>query len=692
MAVAALAVFAVAAVMLLSGSNPAQATSATLAPDHGSNVIPEQGGGNPTPEPTPEPTPRTHATPEPCPGEDGNDNALALVVDSGHIALFDVYWNDDEGELTNNPCPPTVMHDSASSSDTRSPSNINISKTIIHIPNSAKVDLSASTTYTETKYPDVWAADKLENRDTDGDGTPDDVGDGMVWALPACPPDGSSEAVALCISFSAALLNDSDWAGNIEYHLDHVHQIDIDKQDPRHVLGYNVPAAGVTVANTPLWDSSDARIATMTVAPGEYDRPIWFFTSRGTYEFQVHIKGSPEQDSAELHGQDPVSKDPSVTSDVREYVVHVGAEADLDIEVKFTPENPSPGDNVAIEITASNAGPSDAEKTKVDVSLPEGLTYSSHVATTGTYNSTDGVWEIGELAVTDDDNSETDDDSPTLTITATVDANTRGKTLDPKATISATETVKITETVDGVEKVVTRDLPVLDPNPDNDTAAASTTVASSANVDPMFQVTRSVPENSAVGTNVGDPIAAKEPNTGDTLTFTLVGDGADAFTVSGVAGRAQIAVAANADLDYETIGFYDLTLQVSDSKDHAGNTDTAIDHSIGVQIEIIDVLEFTVTLSASDTSPTVGDNITFTVSIENSPVPVSELHWRWGEQNHPVGDAFAASGTGDPGTRSVTYNGAVRRDYHMAFWRLDEHNNVVDEVETNVVQVTWNSN
>ena len=63
MAVAALAVFAVAAVMLLSGGNPAQADTASLAPDNGGgNYVARTGprrtaasGLNP---PTPEPTGR----------------------------------------------------------------------------------------------------------------------------------------------------------------------------------------------------------------------------------------------------------------------------------------------------------------------------------------------------------------------------------------------------------------------------------------------------------------------------------------------------------------------------------------------------------------------------------------------------------------------------------------------------------
>ena len=58
-------------------------------------------------------------------------------------------------------------------------------------------------------------ADQIGNRDIDGKGTPDNVGDGIVWKLPACPPDGTCRTmtVGLCISFSAALLNEADWVG-----------------------------------------------------------------------------------------------------------------------------------------------------------------------------------------------------------------------------------------------------------------------------------------------------------------------------------------------------------------------------------------------------------------------------------------------------------------------------------------------
>ena len=586
------------AVTLAAG--PAQATATTTFADSGDdNSIPQQRG-----------TTSRDATPEPCPGEPGNPYPTpAAVVDSGYYALFDVWWNPVEKELTNTVCPPKVefVRDRGGSTTTnRSPSSINIEAeppTIIHIPSSAKINLSDSvtpggTTY-KAMYPQVLNADNKEDR-PNAEGTPvPGKGDGIVWALPACPD--SPTTGGLCLSFSAGLLKTTDWNGNIDYLVHHVHQVDIDRQDPRYVLVYDVPASGATQAGLPLWDSSDARKSTVSVAPGGYNRPLWFFTDRGTYEFQVNIQGNPDTTIS-----NPESKDDSVSSDVREYIVHVGAEADLGVAMTVAPQSPSPGNSVTITITASNtAGKDEAQETKVDVSLPEGLTYSSHEAPTGTtYNSTTGDWTWNEGI------SLASGASATLTITATVDRETHGKTLTAKATISATEPVQITETVNGVETVVTYHVAVPDPNPDNNMATGAVTVTSSAIVAPMFMVARSVPESSAAGTNVGAPVSVKNPD-GSDLTFTLTGNGHENFTVEAVEGGAQIKVAANSYLNYEDTASpnnYDLTLQVSDGKDSNGNDDDSVDDTILVRIAVTDVSE-SVGLTVTATPATQRVNI-----------------------------------------------------------------------------------
>ena len=220
--------------------------------------------------------------PEACPGEEGNTNRPAEVVSTGHIALFDVYWLTGEEELANNPCPPTVVHVAAEyddreelvtpARDDRSPSNINIEHTVIHIPNSARIDLNATTTYDEEGYSEVWEADNEENRN--GSGT----GDGIVWVLPPCPDGALTDS--LCFGFSADLLNPEDWGipddkesapGPVQFLVDHAHQHDVGVQGGRYVLAY-LDADG-DGSNRVTWDTFDADHNVVEVAPGEYEYP-----------------------------------------------------------------------------------------------------------------------------------------------------------------------------------------------------------------------------------------------------------------------------------------------------------------------------------------------------------------------------------------------------------------------------------
>ena len=72
-------------------------------------------------------------------------------------------------------------------------------------------------------------------------------------------------------------------------------------------------------------------------------------------------------------------------------------------------------------------------------------------------------------------------------------------------------------------------------------------------------VTRSVAENSAVGTAVGDPVTGTpyddgDDQTDDALTYTLTGDAAAVFTIDSATG--QVSVKQGATLDFETTSSY----------------------------------------------------------------------------------------------------------------------------------------
>ena len=89
----------------------------------------------------------------------------------------------------------------------------------------------------------------------------------------------------------------------------------------------------------------------------------------------------------------------------------VFAQSDLVVTKTINNTTPLVGSNVIFTITARNNGTSNNSNVRVNDLLPSGYTYVSNTTSRGTYNSTTGVWTIGNL---------NNGASATLTITATV--------------------------------------------------------------------------------------------------------------------------------------------------------------------------------------------------------------------------------------------------------------------------------
>ena len=100
-----------------------------------------------------------------------------------------------------------------------------------------------------------------------------------------------------------------------------------------------------------------------------------------------------------------------------------------DLAVSEDVDNPTPneGDTVIYTITVTNNGPDDATNVEITDLLPSGVTYVSHSPSQGSYNSSEGVWTVGDLV---------NDASAILTITATVDEGTGGATIRNSASVS----------------------------------------------------------------------------------------------------------------------------------------------------------------------------------------------------------------------------------------------------------------
>ncbi len=147
--------------------------------------------------------------------------------------------------------------------------------------------------------------------------------------------------------------------------------------------------------------------------------------------------------------------------------------------------------------------------------------------------------------------------------------------------------------------------------------------------------TRSVAENTAANTNIGTAVSATDADD-DTLTYTLTGTDAAAFSIDSTSGQLRTKSA----LDYETKKSYSVSITVSDSR----RTD-----SISVTINITDVDETPATTTKDTSSPNKapvfadGDSTTRTVA-ENTGSGVD------------IGSAVSATDT-DTDTLTYSLNG-----------------------------------
>ena len=142
------------------------------------------------------------------------------------------------------------------------------------------------------------------------------------------------------------------------------------------------------------------------------------------------------------------------------------------------------------------------------------------------------------------------------------------------------------------------------------------------------RTTRFVKENTPAGENVGSPVSATDAN-GDTLTYTLSGTDAAAFSIVRTTGQLKTL----APLDFETKNAYTVTVTVSDG----GRTDAII-----VAITIIDVDENPVTVETSP-RPSPGESV---VSI--SEIMFGSEHWftpvQWIELHNAGPDIISLEG------------------------------------------------
>ncbi|MEZ6091142.1 MAG: hypothetical protein R3C05_24590 [Pirellulaceae bacterium] len=88
------------------------------------------------------------------------------------------------------------------------------------------------------------------------------------------------------------------------------------------------------------------------------------------------------------------------SEDDRDSVAITPLSADLSLIKTVNNPRPNVGENVTFTITVSNAGPDAATGIRVEDQLPPDTVFVSADASRGTYNSSTGIWELGDLPPT----------------------------------------------------------------------------------------------------------------------------------------------------------------------------------------------------------------------------------------------------------------------------------------------------
>ena len=168
-------------------------------------------------------------------------------------------------------------------------------------------------------------------------------------------------------------------------------------------------------------------------------------------------------------------------------------------------------------------------------------------------------------------------------------------------------------------------------------AASTQAVQAGANRPPEFDsatAAREVPENTEAGENIGAPVTAADPDTGDTPAYTLEGADADSFDIDSASG--QIQTKSGVTYDHESKSSYSVTVKADDNN---GGTAT-----IDVTITVADVDEAgTVTLS-TDQPPARAE---ITAALTDPDEGVSGAVWQW-ERSSDGNTGWAGIGTGSP--------------------------------------------
>lgn len=310
---------------------------------------------------------------------------------------------------------------------------------------------------------------------------------------------------------------------------------------------------------------------------------------------EITAAGQPDFNST------PGNNDPA--EDDQDSVMFTTPVADLELDKTVSNPSPNVGEQVTFEIVVTNAGPALATGVQVTDLLPEGLDFVSTTLNAGTYNESTGIWDVGNVAVgtpvrlsilanvltqgtktnvarvtrvdqfdpdsTPGNNVDGEDDQDSAAVTPPVVDIAIDKTASPqRPAVGETITFTVTVTNEGVDNA--SGVVVSDPLPAGLTFVNGQTIAGAY--------------NAATGLwNIGDLASGATA----TLTIMATMDRFDTFT--------NVA-------ELQRVNEFD--------DDAANDSDMITITSASANLSL--------TKTVDDDQPNVGDEVTFTITINNA--------------------------------------------------------------------------
>ena len=295
--------------------------------------------------------------------------------------------------------------------------------------------------------------------------------------------------------------------------------------------------------------------------------------------------------------------DPDHTND-RDTSTVTTRSADLAVAKTVSDPTPNVGDTITFTVTVSNLGPDSANNVEVTDYFPAaGLQFLSATPSQGSYNAGTGVWTAGTVA---------SGDSKTLVIAARVLAPAVNTI--PSARTNVATVTKADE---------------YDPNPGNNTGTATETPLSADlgvkkttnNVQPNVGETVTYTVSlfnlgTAAATNVEvtDALPANvsflsaTPAAGTRFDESPTGG---VWSVPSIAPGQTLVLTLTVEAVNTSVAFNTVTITHSDVWDPNNRNNTARTPTDPQEADLI------VSKTVSDTAPNVGDNVTFTITLEN---------------------------------------------------------------------------